>query len=82
MNRQRNEFREMQRLSSAAAPYHMHMMVKMEQMRERQEDAAASRSLMVARRQAAREQASARQRVWARLEAAFRPARQAEPEPC
>ncbi len=84
MNRQRNEFRVMQQLSHVAAPYHMQMMVKMEQMRERRHEAEALREVMVLRRQAAREQASARQRVWERLQASFRPARQVEvePEPC
>jgi len=82
MSRQHNEFREMQRLSSAAAPYHMHMMVKMEQMRDRLEDAEASRALVVARRQAARERANGRRRLWGRLQAMFRPAPQVEPEPC
>lgn len=82
MRRQNQEFREMQHLSGAAGPYNMHMLARMEQLREWRQDAEASRAAMVARRRKDRERAGARQRAWARLQAAFRPARRAEPEPC
>jgi hypothetical protein len=76
------EFREMQRLSGDAAPYHAHLLVKFEQQYEWREDADVSRAALVARRQAERARAGARQRSWERLQAAFRPARPLEPEPC
>ena len=82
MRRQNQEFREMQRLSGAAAPYHAHMLVKMEQLREWREDAELSRAALVARRQADRQRARQRRGVWERLQAAFRPAPRAQPEPC
>jgi hypothetical protein len=82
MRRQDQDLRQMQNLMHAAAPFHVQMMVKMEQISEWRQDAELSRASMVARRQAAREKASARQRLWERLQAPFQPVRQAEPAPC
>jgi hypothetical protein len=72
----------MQNLMHAAAPFHAQMMVKMEQISEWRQDAELSRASMVTRRQAAREKAGARQRLWERLQAPFRRARPVEPAPC